>query len=870
MEVTGRAILIDRFFPVSGRYVMDKRFEMPFLSGFFLKASEVSFICLLIFTPFAFGTVQTWSQMVSHFVVYATLIFYLGGKVLSASRRVSFPAAVMLLFVFLLWSAVSTIWITVYQYKSIIYMLRIIDYTLIAFYVSNHFTAEEKREKLIVLISGIGALIALFGLLNYFAGPSIIQAYAGLGSIGASAPYVNHNHFAGYLEMALFCALGLFFFSFNRVKPEASLLFLALILAMFVGLLFSLSRAGIITFLLVLTVFALASLFRRRTGYVLTPAILMSSLAIGYLSILETEKVENRLKTLGDSDIVLTLGSRTSAWKAAYKGIKDNPLKGYGPGNFETALPPYREPGFRHRFYYAHNDYLQLWFEYGVIGVVLVIGGLCLYWKRLWKLLWKTREPSDYLMLGPAAGVLALLLHSFMDFNLYLHANALLFISLAGLLSVGQSNSPGKKTRNIPLLVSAVLILLLIACGMGFSLPALRASRLERQAAGLAADASHFESIELYQKAWLLVPRNAAYPFKLGHDYVLAARHLDVPYFRIKAREYFDVSLKLNPNASEVWLAKAFLAFESGKNEEAEECFAAAVKCDPQNPACDFYQSDYFLAVNKYSEAVLASKKGLTLAPTFLNDRLGKIWNFTQDIDLIEGMIPESFNQGHFLLARHLYQKNHYKESLENLFLCDSSTRQTSPFYSLAGQNYLALNQADSAESYFTRGIEEKPEQMQNYRSLALLLFRQARFEHVQQVFEKALADPYILDKSPLHYEYAMYFGLKKDFKSQREQLNIALTVQVNNPAYLELLADSYIGEVRYYEALGVLRKVERIDSRRISALRKTAGIYETLGQKERAVNYCKKILSISRRDRVATDMLNRLAPADAGGGNSG
>jgi len=833
------------------------------LAGWFFKVSEVLFYLLLTFTPFAYGTVETWSLAVSHLLVYSLLLFFLAGKIFSGRSSFSYPSILSLLVIFLLWAIISTVWITVYRYTSVLYLLRIIDYTLVVFYVYNHFSLVERRKRLFVVITCIGTLVAGYGLINYFL-PSF-SFHAGLRpGIGAAAPYVNHNHFAGYLELALAAAMGLFLYNFQRIRLEISLLFIVMILLMFIGLLFSLSRAGIISFLVVCGFFFIVMLLRRQAGLKMTPVVLLICTSLGYLSILETERVENRLKTLGDSQTILTLNGRTLAWKTAYHAIKDSPLKGYGLGTFAAVIPAYREPGFSRRFYYAHNDYLQLWLEAGIAGSLLVLIGLVIYWKKLWRYLWKARERMDYLVLGSAGGIMAIVLHSFIDFNLNLHANALLFFILAALFSIKNPVQGKIYGGRIPSWTVNLAVIISISSGLWFTIPSLRADLLERRAQNISEESVPFEAIELYRSAHELVPANATYLFSLAHAYVIAARRGEIPYFYNRAREYFDVSLSLNPRNSEVWLAKAFLEFEIENNKEAEYFFQLAVYNDPQNPACYFYLSDYYLAVEDFSSAIEVSRMGIALAPSFFTNRLNKIWRLTQDIPLIQKLIPESFNSGHFLLAQHFYRNKRYDEVLEQLHLCDSEIRWDKAYFELLGQNYLTLNKADSAEYYFRLGIKEKPEYMPNYRRLASLLFHQGRLSEAEQLFEKALRDLRPLDKAPIHYEYAIYFGRKKDFKSQREQINKALKSQVNNLSYLELLADSYLGEERYYEALRELRRVEQLDSNRLNALRKTAIIFEKTGQTQRAMDYCSKILEISSQDRFALGMIKKINRTNA------
>jgi tetratricopeptide (TPR) repeat protein len=343
----------------------------------------------------------------------------------------------------------------------------------------------------------------------------------------------------------------------------------------------------------------------------------------------------------------------------------------------------------------------------------------------------------------------------------------------------------------------------------------------------------------------------------------MASRSIEAPFYLSRARDFFNESLNLNPLNSEVWLAKAFLEVETGNAQEAEKCFKGALDNDPNNPACYFYLSDYYLSRGDFPQAIQASRDGISLAHDFFNDRLQRIWANTQDINLLQGLIPPGFNQGCFLLAQHLYNCKQYQQSINQLQMCDNETRWEKPFFLLAGQNYLALNKPDSAEYYFRRGVNTKPHEIRNLRMLALLLTSQGRDKEVEELFDNALKNNIDLRKAPLHYEYAVYFGKKKDFSSQRKEITKALLEEVNNITYLELLAESYLGEQRYYEALKELRRAEKLDNRRVNTLRQIAGIYEQLGQTERAKEYCRKILTISPDDVFALKMIPKLSSSE-------
>jgi len=786
-------------------------------------------------------------------------LFWLAGKWISGDHDFAVSWAVGLIALFLGWSLVSTVRISIYQYNSYIYLLRLTDYLLIAIFVANYFTAERSRRWLFSAIAVTGSLVAAYGLINYFLQPAIFATHAVASRIGAAAPYVNHNHFAGYLEMALPVTAGLFIATYRKVRVEASLLLLCLTVFLLLGLLFSLSRAGIISLLVVTAIVSLWVLIQRSNRKIIAPAVLVFLAALGYLSFIETERVERRLKTLGEEETILTMNGRTYAWKAAVNGIKEQPLAGYGPGNFKIAVTRYREPGFRSRFIYAHNDYLQGWLEYGLVGIMLAIVGIGLYGRKLTSILRQRSGEIDFLKLGVGAGILSVLLHSFIDFNLNLHANALLFVVLLSLFADSIVFTDRTLRSRLVKGLGYSVSLILIISGLSFAIPSLRADVLERQVLQLTEEASPFERISLYQQAQSLVPSNAEYSFGLAHSYVLAARRMEIPYFYIKARENFDTALELSPASSEFWLGKAFVEAEVGNKHEAERSFKQAIEKDPQNPAVYFYLSDFLLTEDKIAQAIEYSRRGLELDAGLFRNRLSRLWQYSQDIEQIMQLIPDSYKAGFFLLAEHLYREGQYQDALTMLSRCGEQTRDERPFYNLTGRLHQALNQPDSAEAYFRLGIDKKPADMVNYRHLAVLLLNQKRYAEAEALFETALLDQNIVDKAPLHYEYALYFGRKKEFVRQREQISQALKNNINNPAYLELLADSFLGEQRYYEALRELRRIEALAPERITTFRRIAAIYEKLEQADRATDYCMKILEVNPGDRFGNDLLARL-----------
>jgi len=138
---------------------------------------------------------------------------------------------------------------------------------------------------------------------------------------------------------------------------------------------------------------------------------------------------------------------RYKLWPAAIQVWQDNFWFGAGPAHFEYQFQQHRpkDPELQVRADQAHNDYLNTLADWGLVGALLVAGAWgAFYWGvfRSWKFV--QRAPNDFaakrsnkssVVLGGSLGLLAMLLHSFVDFNMHIPSNAILAVTLMALVS---------------------------------------------------------------------------------------------------------------------------------------------------------------------------------------------------------------------------------------------------------------------------------------------------------------------------------------------------------------------------------------------------------------------------------------------------
>lgn len=297
-------------------------------------------------------------------------------------------------------------------------------------------TDGGRRWVLLALI-GAGLLEGLTGLVQVVspqaAGPS--------GGGVATGTLYNQNHFAGLQNMFFCIGIGVLLavcLRADRVLQATSerlaQSWIAALACSLLGIpvILSRSRAGsLILVLCLILAYALVRMDRSRGGDRggKIPLLFVVGLTLGLGSLLGLDALIRRFGT-ADSGF----HSRLEVYRDVLGLIRDHPLLGVGPMNFEWSFRPYQSAVGRIWYDYAHNDYLQMIAEWGVpLGLAL---WAFVIWRflRSVQLFWGLEAPWDRsAALGCALAIFSILLHSLIDFNLYIPANHVVFCSILGL-----------------------------------------------------------------------------------------------------------------------------------------------------------------------------------------------------------------------------------------------------------------------------------------------------------------------------------------------------------------------------------------------------------------------------------------------------
>lgn len=389
---------------------------------------------MLIFTPLARGSVQDWAVTTIHLITLIALTAFLIEKTLTGEWqwiKTPLDKPIIILLILLILSTIFSL----HRPTSFWSMVLLLNYLTI-FYLTIHTVQTRSQTKqLVYLIIGIALFLAVFGLFKKFGvNPFPWWDYTDINypPDWLSATFGNHNHLAGYLAMAIPLILGLFLTGF---KGGRLFIMIYLTFLLITALILSLSRGGWASFLVSLAFMCFAlitSKYFKRKRFLI--ALIVGFLSVAFIVLASTPVVE-RVRTMFQKDEEASFNSRLVAWGGVVQMIKDHPLIGAGPGTFALIFTQYQPPGLRMRFIMAHNDYLHLFSEAGLLLIPIIIWMIIALYKKGFQ---KLKNPSRLVRgvtLGAMAGITAILFHSIADFNLHIPANALLFTVLAALVA---------------------------------------------------------------------------------------------------------------------------------------------------------------------------------------------------------------------------------------------------------------------------------------------------------------------------------------------------------------------------------------------------------------------------------------------------
>ncbi len=312
---------------------------------------------------------------------------------------------------------------------------KLIAYGLLFLVVVSSVRTVSHIKRLVYIIIAMGGIEAFYG-------------FSQISQSRISGSFVNHNHFAGYLEMVIPLAFGLLLAQLETRRLATGRLLLRLVdekylkILLLAGfwviltsaLLLSGSRSGLVSLSLSMAVMCglifLRKLFRKWVWVVVGLMGLM--LGLGLLT--QPEEVLSRIGALAKPTTDLALLHRLDVWRDSMRLFMDAPVVGTGFGTFSHIFRRYQTFASGVVFTHAENDYVQLLTETGLVGCSLMLWAVGSYSFSTFRA-WRNQRSRWAAAIGAGGfgALFSMAVHSGSDFNLHIPSNAVLFTVIAGL-----------------------------------------------------------------------------------------------------------------------------------------------------------------------------------------------------------------------------------------------------------------------------------------------------------------------------------------------------------------------------------------------------------------------------------------------------
>lgn len=485
-------------------------------------------------------------------------------------------------------------------------LIRILVYASLFLILLNNAHRQEPIQIISFTLIGLGAVLAFLAIYQVLTGSHRVwnemSPYVKRG-IGT---YISPNHLAGFLEMLLPLALALTFV--GRAKHVTKIVLGYCALVMMAGLASTVSRGGWVASLVAVLLFFAFLVFHRTYRL---PSLVFIAVMIGVVVICfpRDRTTQMRLKNIvPETQSAAEEESRLAIWRSAWRMWQDYPWCGVGPAHFDQRFWNYRPEAVQGVAIYVHNDYLNTLVDWGVVGGVLVLSALGLTaWgvKKTWRhvrisqadLGGKSGSNKFALVLGGTLGLVAIGVHSFVDFNMHIPANAILAVTLIAIVSSHlrfATDDYWVSMRWWGQLLASLLLLGAIGY-LGWQEERRAHEQFWLNRANQALTCSP-EQIADLQHAFEVEPQNAATAYRIGEAYQAVGREGSEFYGEFGGKDYRQLttlamewlarSQKLNPWHSYSVLLQGMCLDWLNQYDAAAPFFDRAELLDPNGSDC--------------------------------------------------------------------------------------------------------------------------------------------------------------------------------------------------------------------------------------------------------------------------------------------
>jgi len=585
----------------------------------------ILFLVLLAFIlPFNQGVMTNSGIVIAQSLILLVFIFSLIQRGYKSNFRINVNWLEILFLLAILWGIIGISY-SVYRYSSMIMVLDLVFLALLYFSLKI-IELDHNIFKIIIYTILVTAFVsALCAFVQYF----ILHVPR------PSAWFLDPNYLAALMNIALAFLIALILF--EKFSLQKRLIVIGFSIVLFAALLFTKSRGGFLSLLVVLFL----ALFIRNKKWLLIPAILL------ILIIVIPNPLRNHVVDQWKGDIYAY--KRIEIWEMSFRMIADRPLQGFTPGNYNLYAPAYNFPVKEAIAHYgkvprqAHNSLLQWSIEMGAPGIILLLAGLVIISIYAQKII-KNRREFHPLILGVVLAITTIFVQSLFSNNLYnraimLYSGIFIFFLQKHIFSSSQVSTNSIfykqyvlkyqiKSSNVFKLsiafLAAALFILVIFIPFFGQLQFEQSKRYLMKSHISKEDATKgSKKLHLVIK---LVPVQAYYHKHMAdvyRDFFSFSSNLDAFYY---AYNSYTRAIKINPVEGEFYIGRInlySLLLEKGyQSQDAfkmiEGDFKTFIRLRPKNAFAYFDFGKFYLRTNRIELAKEMLIQAVELEPNFI------------------------------------------------------------------------------------------------------------------------------------------------------------------------------------------------------------------------------------------------------------
>ncbi|MGO8926223.1 MAG: O-antigen ligase family protein [Limisphaerales bacterium] len=598
-------------------------------------------LAILVFGPVAIGATRTLPFLIIQGLTLGVMLLWGARFWLSSRPQLLWPPICWAVVAFTVYAIVRYCTADI-EYLARQELIRILVYAFLFFAVLNNLHRQESTKIISCTLIFLAMAISGYAVFQFLTHSHRVWYFPVTAVFGASGTYISRNHLGGFLEMLL--PLGLAYTLTSRLKPVTKVFLGYASLVILAGIAVTISRGTYASTAVALLLFFGVLLFHRTYRL---PALVLLVVIVGAVAyyLPKSLPVQARLKPVFAGQGRIEEDSRVLLWQAAIRIWQENPWWGVGPAHYDYRFRQVRPVQVQLRPAWAHNDYLNTLAEWGLVGIGIVASAWVLLGLGVLKTwpcvrgkprgLGEERNSNKFaFVLGASLGLAAILVHSVVDFNMHIPANAILAITLMALLSSHLRFAADRYWVTVRPwgkgVASVVVLAGLVYLGQQGWHHAEESVWLRRAAGESAFSPAQAACLK---NAFAAEPMNAETAYAIGDAYRVQSSEGGKNYRELaeQAREWFGRSIKLNPWRGDGYLRYGWCLDWLGRTAESGKYFERAAGLEPNgyfvtaNIGLHYVQAGDFAAAKPWFERSLSLESDNPIARNWLqivNSRL--------------------------------------------------------------------------------------------------------------------------------------------------------------------------------------------------------------------------------------------------------